>query len=59
MAHIKGAPRGLTFTPDKDGDGSGWLEWDEVLVRKGFRNKIIHRRVRKEAAKHDDVAAAA
>jgi len=55
MAHIKGDAIGLTFTPDKDGDGSGWLEWDEILVRKGFRNKRIHRRIRKEAAKHEEV----
>jgi hypothetical protein len=59
MAHIHGQARNMKFTPDKDGDGSGWLEWDEVLVRKGFRTKTIHRRIRKEAAKHDDVAAAA
>lgn len=49
MAHIKGNAMKMKFTPD--GTGGGWLEWDEVLVRKGFRNKVVHRKIYKEAVK--------
>lgn len=45
--HVKGAPKGMKFTPD--GTGGGWLEWDELVVRKGFRPKLVHRKIRKEA----------
>ena len=47
MTWIKGEPGGLKFTPD--GTGGGWLEWDEIQMRKGFRPKKVHRRIRKEA----------
>ena len=49
MPYIKGEPLNLKFTPDKDGDGGGWLEWDEEVVRKGFRNKRVHRKIRKDS----------
>ena len=47
MTWIRGEAMGMKFTPT--GDGGGWLEWDEIQVRKGFRRKKVHRRIRKEA----------
>jgi hypothetical protein len=49
MTWIKGEAVGMKFTPD--GTGGGWLEWREVQVRKGFRPKVVQRRIYKEAHK--------
>jgi hypothetical protein len=38
--------RNRVFTTD--GSGGGILEWEELVVRKGFRPRWVKRRVRKE-----------
>ncbi len=47
MAHTQSDVRNTKFTPDET--GGGWLEWDELVVRRGFRTRVEHRRIRKEA----------
>jgi len=55
MAHVKGDAIGMRFTPDTDGNGGGWLEWDDIVVRKGFRPKRVHRKIRKEPMKGEEI----
>jgi hypothetical protein len=47
MTRIRGDATGMRFIPD--GSGGGWLEWDEIVVRRGFRPRRVRRRIRKEA----------